>query len=96
MLITLLTEAVNAILAYSHTASQLLKRKKVKREHIYQFLAEKGIIESVTSDKPTLIKRALLYWGSHEEVSCWLFFNYYYYFCTVDSNLYFNLLTINL
>lgn len=63
------TEAVNAILSYSHTASQLLKRKKVKREHIYQYLAEKGIIEHLASDKPTLIKRALLYWGSSGEDS---------------------------
>jgi len=59
---------VEAILSFSHTASQLLRRKKVKRDHIYQYLAENGIIEPVSSDKPSLIRRVLLYWGSPQEV----------------------------
>ncbi|KAJ7376584.1 hypothetical protein OS493_033745 [Desmophyllum pertusum] len=63
------SEAVNAILTYSHTASQLLRRKKVKREHIYQYLAENGVIEPVASDKPSLIRKVLLYWGSTQEDS---------------------------
>jgi len=58
---------VEAILSFSHTASQLLRRKKVKRDHIYQYLAENGIIEPVSSDKPSLIRRVLLYWGSPQE-----------------------------
>ncbi|XP_068693968.1 uncharacterized protein C3orf38-like [Montipora foliosa] len=62
-------EAVEAVLSYSHTASQLLRRKKVKRDHIYQYLAENGIIEPVSSDKPSLIRRALLFWGSEQEGS---------------------------
>ena len=61
-------EAVDAILSYSHTASQLLRRKKVKRDHIYQYLAENGAIEPVSSDKPSLIRRVLLFWGSKQEV----------------------------
>lgn len=69
-LITLIAEAVDAIVTYSHTASQLLRRKKVKREHIYQYLAENGMIEPVTSDKPSLIRKAMLYWGSPQQVSC--------------------------
>lgn len=68
--LTLLAEAVDAIVTYSHTASQLLRRKKVKREHIYQYLAENGMIEPVTSDKPSLIRKAMLYWGSPQEVGC--------------------------
>lgn len=59
---------MEAILSFSHTASQLLRRKKVKRDHIYQYLAENGIIEPTSSDKPTLIRRALLFWGSAQEV----------------------------
>ena len=69
-MITLIAEAVDAIVTYSHTASQLLRRKKVKREHIYQYLAENGVIEPVTSDKPSLIRRAMLYWGSPQQVGC--------------------------
>ena len=65
-----LTEAVDAIITYSHTAGQLLRRKKVKREHIYQYLAENGVVEPGSSDKPTLIRRLLLYWGSSQEVHC--------------------------
>lgn len=59
---------MEAILSFSHTASQLLRRKKVKRDHIYQYLAENGIIEPTSSDKPRLIRRALLFWGSAQEV----------------------------
>lgn len=62
-------EAVDAIITYSHTAGQLLRRKKVKREHIYQYLAENGVVEPGSSDKPTLIRRLLLYWGSSQEDS---------------------------
>lgn len=63
------SEAVDAIVTYSHTASQLLRRKKVKREHIYQYLAENGVIEPVTADKQRLIRKAMLYWGSPQEDS---------------------------
>ena len=69
-MIIIFAEAVDAIVTYSHTASQLLRRKKVKREHIYQYLAENGIIEPVTADKQRLIRKAMLYWGSPQEVNC--------------------------
>ena len=74
-------EAVEAVLSYSHTASQLLRRKKVKRDHIYQYLAENGIIEPVSSDKPSLIRRALLFWGSEQEVE----FVFFFFLCISQS-----------
>ncbi|KAK3735176.1 hypothetical protein QZH41_018134 [Actinostola sp. cb2023] len=57
-------EAVEAVLLYSVNAVQLLRRKKVKREHLYHYLAEKGSIEPITADKPYLCRRILELWGS--------------------------------
>ncbi|XP_065183100.1 uncharacterized protein C3orf38-like [Sycon ciliatum] len=53
---------VEAILLYSESAKQLLRRKKVKREHIVMYLGEKNQQASHTEDKSTLVKRVLDFW----------------------------------
>ncbi|KXJ28857.1 uncharacterized protein C3orf38 homolog [Exaiptasia diaphana] len=60
-------EATDAILLYSVNAAQLLRRKKVKRDHLYQYLAEKGHVESVAADKAHLCRRVLKLWGNTDE-----------------------------
>lgn len=55
-------EAISAIVLYSNSAEELLKRKKVFREIIFKYLAKKGIIVPPTSEKHQLIKRAREYW----------------------------------
>jgi archaellum biogenesis protein FlaJ (TadC family) len=61
-------EALEAILMYSESAKQLLRRKKVRREHIFQYLAEKQIYASASADKTTLMRKVLDLWGTPPDV----------------------------
>lgn len=61
-------EALEAILMYSESAKQLLRRKKVRREHIFQYLAEKQIYASASADKTTLMRKVLDLWGTQPDV----------------------------
>lgn len=73
-------DALRAIVAYSASAEELLKRQKVHRGAIFQYLAEKGIIVSPQAEKAALISTVCQYWlniGSNNnggitttEVSC--------------------------
>ncbi|XP_066562116.1 uncharacterized protein C3orf38 homolog [Amia ocellicauda] len=56
-------EALHAILAYSQSAEELLRRKKVHRDFIFRYLAKEGVVLPPTSEKHQLIKTALDYWG---------------------------------
>ncbi|XP_007423850.1 uncharacterized protein C3orf38 homolog [Python bivittatus] len=56
-------EAIHAILLYSQSAEELLKRKKVFREIIFKYLATKGVIVPPSSEKHQLVYRAKQYWG---------------------------------
>ncbi|NP_001090041.1 uncharacterized protein LOC735114 [Xenopus laevis] len=55
-------EAVDAILTYSETAAELLRRKKVYRDLIFKYLASKKIPVSPSSDKNQLIQHTLEFW----------------------------------
>ncbi|KAF7250925.1 hypothetical protein EYD10_03363 [Varanus komodoensis] len=55
-------EAISAILLYSQSAEELLKRKKVFREIIFKYLATKGVVVPPSSEKHQLIDRAKQYW----------------------------------
>ncbi|XP_061484055.1 uncharacterized protein C3orf38 homolog isoform X1 [Rhineura floridana] len=55
-------EAIHAILLYSQSAEELLKRKKVFREIIFKYLAAKGVIVPPSSEKHQLVDRAKQYW----------------------------------
>ncbi|XP_077988847.1 uncharacterized protein C3orf38 homolog [Glandiceps talaboti] len=57
-------EAVKAIIDYSESAVQLLCRKKVKRDYLFQYLRSQNIVVSPSIDKPALIRRILEHWGS--------------------------------
>ncbi|XP_077198315.1 uncharacterized protein C3orf38 homolog [Paroedura picta] len=58
-------EAIHAILLYSQSTEELLKRKKVFRDTIFKYLASKGIVVPPSSEKYQLINRAKLYWCEH-------------------------------
>lgn len=60
-------EALDAIMLYSPNALQLLRRKKVKREHLYTYLAENKYIAPPSTDKPALIRKILDLWGSSND-----------------------------
>lgn len=53
---------MHAILLYSQSAEELLKRKKVFREIIFKYLATKGVIVPPSSEKHQLIEHAKRYW----------------------------------
>ncbi|XP_067134274.1 uncharacterized protein C3orf38 homolog [Centruroides vittatus] len=57
-------EAIKAIISYSESAYELLKRKKIKKEYLFNFLKENNVIVSVTSEKWMVIKECLKFWNS--------------------------------
>ncbi|KAF5905909.1 hypothetical protein DAT39_004379, partial [Clarias magur] len=57
-------EAIEAIIAYSQSAEELLKRKKVHRDVIFKYLATENVFLPATSEKHQLVKRTLEFWSS--------------------------------
>ncbi|OXB71248.1 UNVERIFIED_CONTAM: hypothetical protein H355_007846 [Colinus virginianus] len=55
-------EAIQAILVYSQSAEELLKRRKVCREIIFKYLAAQGIAVSPSSEKHQLIACVRQFW----------------------------------
>ena len=49
---------------YSESAEELLQRRKLRRDLLFQYLADCGVVVSVNSEKPELIRRVLQYWRS--------------------------------
>ncbi|KAL6484784.1 hypothetical protein MHYP_G00068290 [Metynnis hypsauchen] len=57
-------EALEAIIAYSQSAEELLKRRRVHREVIFKYLAKEGVVVPPNSEKHQLVKRTLELWSS--------------------------------
>ncbi|KAK7482632.1 hypothetical protein BaRGS_00026131 [Batillaria attramentaria] len=57
-------EAVKAIVEYSQSAAELLRRKKLRRDFLFQYLADSGIVVPVTAEKHSLVAAILKHWGS--------------------------------
>ncbi|KAM5281155.1 LOW QUALITY PROTEIN: uncharacterized protein C3orf38 homolog [Ctenodactylus gundi] len=55
-------DAIRAILVYSQSVEELLKRKKVHREVIFKYLTTQGIIIPPATEKHNLIQHAKDYW----------------------------------
>uniref|UniRef100_A0A669PTC1 Chromosome 3 open reading frame 38 n=1 Tax=Phasianus colchicus TaxID=9054 RepID=A0A669PTC1_PHACC len=56
-------KAIQAILVYSQSAEELLKRRKVYREIIFKYLSVQGIAVPPSSEKHQLIACVRQYWG---------------------------------
>ncbi|KFP77897.1 Uncharacterized protein C3orf38, partial [Apaloderma vittatum] len=56
-------EAIHAILVYSQSVEELLRRKKVCRDVIFKYLAAQGIPVPPSSEKHLLIDRVKQYWS---------------------------------
>ncbi|KFQ73612.1 Uncharacterized protein C3orf38, partial [Phoenicopterus ruber ruber] len=56
-------EAIHAILVYSQSAEELLKRRKVYREIIFKYLAAQGVPVPPSSEKHLLVDRVKQYWS---------------------------------
>ncbi|KAF4086925.1 hypothetical protein AMELA_G00089930 [Ameiurus melas] len=62
-------EAIEAIIAYSMSAEELLKRKKVHRDVIFQYLAKESVVVPRNSEKYQLVKKTLELWSCATQVS---------------------------
>ncbi|CAF1483007.1 unnamed protein product [Adineta steineri] len=58
------SEAVDACLKCSQSAMQLLRRKKIRRDILMQYLARKSISVSAGTDKVRLVKQIIEYWNN--------------------------------
>lgn len=56
-------EAIHAIIVYSQSVEELLKRRKVYREIIFKYLANEGVVVPPCSEKHQLIHHAKQYWS---------------------------------
>ncbi|KAL2081725.1 hypothetical protein ACEWY4_023578 [Coilia grayii] len=59
-------EAIQAIITYSKSSEELLKRKKVHRDVIFKYLASEGVVMPVNSEKHQLVKTTLEFWSSNK------------------------------
>ncbi|KAJ8304517.1 hypothetical protein KUTeg_018100 [Tegillarca granosa] len=55
-------DAFKAVVTYSESSLELLKRKKLKRDVLFQYLAIKNIVVPVNADKSTIIQKILTLW----------------------------------
>ncbi|XP_048396551.1 uncharacterized protein C3orf38-like [Stegostoma tigrinum] len=56
-------EAIDAILSYSQSAEELLKRKKIHREIIFQYLAKHNVVMPSNAEKYQLVQKVVEYWN---------------------------------
>ncbi|XP_042532674.1 uncharacterized protein C3orf38 homolog [Dipodomys spectabilis] len=61
-------DAIHAILVYSQSVEELLKRRKVHREVIFKYLATQGLIIPPTTEKHNLIQHAKDYWKRQSQL----------------------------
>ena len=59
-----LSEAVKAILDYTTSPVELMRRRKMKRDVLFQYLVDCNVVVSVSTDKKDLIQRILKHWGA--------------------------------
>ena len=60
-----LPEAITAIITYTESPLELLKRKKVNRSLLFLYLADERIAVNPKAEKHVLLQRILQFWGSN-------------------------------
>jgi hypothetical protein len=53
---------------YSQSVEELLKRKKVRREVIFKYLATQGVIIPPATEKHSIIQHAKVYWKKQSQL----------------------------
>ncbi|XP_014445933.1 uncharacterized protein C3orf38 homolog [Tupaia chinensis] len=61
-------DAIRAILVYSQSIEELLRRKKVHREVIFKYLAAEGVVIPPATEKHNLIQHAKDYWEKQSQL----------------------------
>lgn len=59
-------EAIEAVLSYAESALDVLRRRKVKKEYICQYLLQVAGVAPVYGDKFLTVKAALTYWDTKD------------------------------
>lgn len=59
-------EGIEAVIQYAENAIDVLRRKKVKKEYIFQYLHQVGCIAPANADKKVIVKAALNYWETKD------------------------------
>ncbi|RWS30287.1 uncharacterized protein B4U80_03614 [Leptotrombidium deliense] len=60
-------DAINSILVYGNNASSILKRRKIKKDIIFQYLKDEDVFVDVSKGKTHFISACLKYWGNTEQ-----------------------------
>ena len=55
---------MQAILTYTEEPVELLRRRKMKREFLFQYLSDCNVVVKVSADKKELIQAVLKHWGN--------------------------------
>ena len=55
---------MQAILTYTEEPVELLRRRKMKRELLFQYLSDCNVVVKVSADKKELIEAVLTHWGN--------------------------------
>ena len=63
------SEAVSAIILHSDKPSDLLRRRKIKKELLFKYLNAKKVGIDPTSDKSIMISHVLQLWGANNQAS---------------------------
>ncbi|CAF1331152.1 unnamed protein product [Adineta steineri] len=60
-------EAIDACLKCSQSAMELLRRKKIRRDILMQYLAKKSITVGAGTDKVKLVKQIIEFWNNNSQ-----------------------------
>lgn len=63
-----ISEAIKFILASVEKPSDLLRRQKITKKHIFNYLVKKEIVVLAEWQKPILIQKSLELWNSTESI----------------------------
>lgn len=63
------SEAISAILLHTEKASDLLNRRKVKKELLFKYLCAKKVSIEPSADKTIFISNVLQLWGTNLGIS---------------------------
>ncbi|CAH1797481.1 unnamed protein product [Owenia fusiformis] len=62
------SEAINVLVTYSESAEELLKRQRLKRDFLFQYLVLKNVVVPVRAEKRILIQAIIQHWNGHQEI----------------------------
>ncbi len=59
-----ITEALAAIISFTTSAVELLRRRKIKRDLLFQYLYDEGVMVAPKVEKHVLVRHVLQHWES--------------------------------